>query len=277
MKIVEKKDILVKAPLKELDRVIKSNLLSGKSLNLDLLKKFGVFIIKDLFNIEGIKELRSNYDELMRNGLISKDEYHRTQVRIEGVNFFENFLKEKTLLSQMIKIFPEGFGLDFYRIVKKDKSNPEPVFLHSDACYNIGWYEAYSVFIPLSKCGPDNGGLSFYPGTNNFGHIGDAGGLANILPDNYPVLSPEVDIGDAIIMHAGIWHKSPKFITGEARIYLELNFRSINDPAMKLPIYGIDRRDWVLKISVDDLFLDSREQRIKKLYEKLDHYTNSSI
>lgn len=270
MKTVEKKDILVRVPLKELNRVIEANLLSGKFLDIDLLKKYGVFIIKELFNVDSIKALRSKYEDLMSDRCISKDEYHRTQVRIEGIDVFKDFFKEEVLHSQMLKIFPEGFGLDFYRIIKKDKSNSDQVFLHSDASYNIGWYDSYSLFIPLSKCSPDNGGLSFYPGTNNFGHIGDAGGIADVLPDGYPVLSPEVEVGDAIIMHSGVWHESPAYVKGDARIYFELNFRSINDPAMKIPLKGEDCRDWILKISVDDLFVDSREQRIKKLYEKFE-------
>jgi hypothetical protein len=269
MKTVEKKDIVVRAPIEELDGVVKSNLLIGQALDLELLNKYGVFVIKNLFIPEDIKVLRSEYDRLMIDGGIKKDQYHRTQVRVEGVSIFENFFKNNSLELLLTKIFPEGFGLDFYRVIKKDKSNDAPVFMHSDACYNVGWYDAYSIFIPLSKINIDNGGISFYPGTNNFGHVGDAGELANVLPQKFPVLNPEVDIGDAVVMHAGVWHKSPEFISGDTRVYFELSVRSINDPGMKIPLRGYDSRDWILKISVDDLFCDSREQRVRRLSEQL--------
>ena len=61
----------------------------------------------------------------------------------------------------------------------------------------------------------------------------------------------------------------PEFVSGDTRVYFELSIRSINDPAMKIPLCGHDERKWILKISVDDLFSDSREQRVKKLSEQL--------
>jgi len=205
----------------------------------------------------------------MQNKKIKKDDYHRTQVRISEEQKFTDVLRSDNFIELTKKIFPHGAALDFMRIVKKDESNTAPVFLHSDAVYNIGWFDAYSCFIPLTHCSQENGGLSFYPGTHNYGHLGDAGGIASILPADYPKLCPDVYPGDIIIMHAGTWHESGAYMRNEPRVYLEFAIRNSLDPAGKELIHGFEDREWVLNISVDDLFSDSREQRIRRLSNKI--------
>lgn len=269
MKTVGKDEIIIKAPIARLMEAVRENILIAERLQLTMLKEFGVLVIKNIFDKRLIYKLRTEYDRSILEGTIRKDDFHRTQVRISKNSGFLDVLNVRELKELLREIFPEGTGLDFFRIVKKDSSNPLPVFLHSDSSYNIGWYDAFSVFIPLSICNSDNGGLSFYPGTHHFGHTGDAGGLAEILPPGYPSFQPDANPGDLIIMHAGVWHKSPAYRSGDARIYLEFNFRSAKDPAAKHIIDVVDDREWILKIDVDDLFADSREQRVTRLTQQL--------
>jgi hypothetical protein len=268
MKNVDKSQIVIKAPIEKIKNYVTSRNYEGQILNLEGLKDFGVFILKGALDNQYIKKLYEEYELLINNNKIRKDDYHRTQVRISEDQKFTDILRSNQFIELSRNIFQHGAALDFMRIVKKDESNPAPVFLHSDSMYNIGWFDAYSCFIPLTHCNQENGGLSFYPGTHNYGHLGDAGGIASILPLDYPKLCPDVYPGDIIIMHAGTWHESGPHIGNGPRVYLEFAIRDSLDPASKKLIHGIDEREWVLTISVDDLFSDSREQRIRKLSNK---------
>lgn len=265
MKNVEKSQIVIKAPIEKIKNYLTSRSYEGRILNLEGLKEFGVFILKGVLDKKYIKTLYDEYLLLMNNQEIRKDDYHRTQVRISEDQKFTDILRGNQFIELSKSIFKHGAALDFMRIVKKDESNPAPVFLHSDAVYNIGWFDAYSCFIPLTHCNQENGGLSFYPGTHNYGHLGDAGGIASILPSDYPKLTPDVYPGDIVIMHSGTWHESGVHVGNGPRVYLEFAIRDSLDPASKKLIHGRDEREWVLTISVDDLFSDSREQRIRKL------------
>jgi hypothetical protein len=268
MKNVNKNQIVVKAPVNKINSFVNSRLYEGKDLDIKKLSEFGVYVIRDFFDKKFIETMYEEYVFLLRSEQINKDNFHRTQVRISEEQRFSDVLKSDSFVALAKKIFPLGAALDFMRIVKKDETNPDPVFLHSDAVYNVGWFEAYSCFIPLTTCSEKNGGLSFYPGTHNFGHLGDAGGIAPILPTEYPKLCPRVSPGDVIVMHAGTWHESGAHNGCVPRVYLEFAFRSLMDPAAKKLIHGLDEREWVLTISVDDLFTDSREQRIRRLSNK---------
>jgi ectoine hydroxylase-related dioxygenase (phytanoyl-CoA dioxygenase family) len=131
--------------------------------------------------------------------------------------------------------------------------------MHQDSGYQVGWYDAYSFFIPMTECGPENGALALYPGTKNFGHLGDVGGIAPVLPPEYPYLQATVQPGDVLIMHAGTWHYSTPNLSGAERIYLEVNIRAVNDPGTKTFFDKPDQREWILNVGVSDLFVSSRD------------------
>jgi Phytanoyl-CoA dioxygenase (PhyH) len=276
MKNVSREEIIVRAPIDDLTHQVDTGQLEGALVNVEKLRKYGVFIVRSYFDKSYLNKLSRCYFELIASGEIKKDLHHRTEVRFSEAHDFARIIEHHKFLQAAKEIFGDSVGLDFMRIIKKDRSNNGPVFLHQDSCYNVGRFEAFSFFIPLSRCSAENGGLEFYPGTHNYGHIGDAGGIANVLPANYPVLSPTVDVGDLIIMHSGTWHSSPPNTSGEPRVYLECAIRHGSDPAAKKILVGEDMREWVLKISVDDLFETSREKRIINLHKQIEKLTAES-
>lgn len=266
---VSRDNILVKAPINELSAEVNCGGLVSKSLSMQKINRFGVFVLEKHFDVGYISELAHTYKSLLTAGEIKRSESHKTEVRFRDDHIFSKIVENSDFLSLAKNFFNGSVGLDFMRIVKKDTVDRDPVFLHQDAGYQVGRFDAYSFFIPLTKCGPDNGGLALYPGTCNFGYLGDVGGIASILPVDYPVIQPVLDPGDVLIMHAGTWHYSTPNISGEDRVYLEVNIRAAEDPATKKMIDKEDKRDWILKISVNDLFDSSREQRIKSLYREI--------
>ena len=276
MKNVLKKDIQIKAPIERLRNIIQINSLESQDLDIDLLRQYGVFILRNYLERKFINSLFQSYKILLKDGTITKDKYHRTQVEFDESHPFSKIIENEDYIKLISKLWNGSVGFDFMRIIKKDLSNINPVFLHQDACYNVGRFDSYSTFIPLTKCNLSNGGLQFFPGTHNFGHIGDAGGInPSILPADYPIFEPEVNPGDLIIMHSGTWHQSPEYKDGEDRVYLEVATRSGNDPGARKLLIGEDTRDWILKVSVDDLFIDSREQRVRKLTNKISGKKNT--
>lgn len=272
MKNVLKENIKISAPINALNQAVIREAFTGQKLDSSTLHRYGIFILKDYFDVDMIQNLRNFYDRGIENRELVKDPYHKTQVAFGSDSDFANILQTVEFKKLGKGIWgDDGFSIDFMRLVKKDHTNTDPVFPHQDSTYNIGNYDAYSIFIPLSECGVNNGGLKFWPGTHNFGHLGDAGAIdISILPAEYPSLQPTVVPGDAIIMHAGTWHASSEFIAGEPRVYLEFATRSLCDPAAKIIICGQDKREWVIQTTVDFVFTGSREQRIRQLYKKLD-------
>jgi hypothetical protein len=267
---IDQNSILIKAPIEELQAVIRGNRLEGVKLDFSLVQSYGVFIVRDCFDPNYINSLFEEFKRLVKSGELKRSPAHPTEVRIQSHHSFSEIVKSDIFLDLARHFFGGEIALDFMRIIKKDEIDTKPVFLHQDIGYQVGNFEAYSFFIPLTNCDPDNGGLAFYPGTNNFGLLGDVGGIASILPDGYPILHPGVSAGDVIIMHSGTWHFSAPNSSGLSRVYLEINIRSSKDPGAKNLLGAKDQRKWILNIGVSDLFESSREQRLKILYGEIE-------
>ena len=266
---ITRQTMRVKAPLSELDTTIKSKALEAPTINHSLLDRFGVFVLRQYFNKEYLLGLKQSYDSLMATGALKRSEFHKTEVRFSEEHPFSQILKNEQFLFLARQFFGGSIGLDFMRLIKKDAIDRDPVFLHQDSGYQVGGFDAYSLFIPLTECGPENGGLALYPGTKNFGHLGDVGGIAQVLPIEYPYIQPLLFPGDVLIMHAGTWHYSTPNLSSTERVYLEVNIRPLNDPGTKIFFDAPDNREWILNVGVSDLFVSSREQRIKALYTEI--------
>jgi hypothetical protein len=266
---VTRENMLIKAPLAELNAVVSGGMLAATAIDHALLERFGVFILRKHFDTAYIAELKQAYDSLMASGDIKRSEFHKTEVRFKDEHPFAKILENSQFLALARQFFGGEIGLDFMRIIKKDTIDRDPVFMHQDSGYQVGWYDAYSLFIPLTECGPENGALALYPGTKQFGHLGDVGGIASILPAEYPHLQEKIVPGDVLIMHAGTWHYSTPNLSGNERVYLEVNIRPAKDPSTKKFFDAPDEREWVLNVGVSDLFVGSREQRIKALYKEV--------
>jgi len=268
MKFIKKGSGIVKAPIQELQNLVKEELYDGNSFNADIFNEYGIFVLREFLNVEYLKEFIDLYFNSIDEGVIVKDAYHKTQVKIDMIPEFNEIAHSDEFIKLSKMIYQTSAAVDFYRIVKKDSNNYAAVFPHQDSCYSIGNFNSTSIFIALTNSGPDNGGLKLYPGTKNFGHTGDAGTLnLEILPEGYPSISPYLQVGDALIMNSGTWHESPESQTKEPRVYLEFQIRDGKDPAARDYIFGSDSRRWVINMTVDEIYLDSREQRLVRLYK----------
>jgi hypothetical protein len=90
-----------------------------------------------------------------------------------------------------------------------------------------------------------------------------------LLPVDYPRITPNADPGDILIMHSSTWHESSQSKNLKDRVYLEVHLRPIDEPTKRWEISGKRASGWILNASADQIFKDSRTQRIRRLAAEL--------
>jgi Phytanoyl-CoA dioxygenase (PhyH) len=260
----------VSAPVAELIQIVESRQFISPKIDHSLLKFFGVFILKNVFATSTIQKYATSYFEDLREAKLKRTNFHLTEIKLSDEHFLRQIIKESEFVKAVSSFFDGNVGVDFIRVVKKDKIDTKPVFRHQDTCYQIGGFERYSLFIPLTTCSYENGGLVLHPGTHNFGYLGDAGEILDILPKDYPRVESRVEPGDILIMHSGTWHQSPENSTGEDRVYLEVHIQHIDEPTTKIQVCGDKKSKWSLHLTEDEILTNSRTQRLRKLYKEIE-------
>ncbi len=261
---------MIQAPFSDLAIYIESKKYIGTTVDFNALKKLGCFVLKNAIPENVIGEYYANYKKLLSSGLIKKDDYHLTLVELGAADELQKIVFNKDFFEVASKFFEGRVGSDFVRIVKKDSTNFSKVFLHQDTGYQIGGFEKYSLFIALTECNEDNGGLTLLPGTHHFGYLGDAGEInEKILPKNYPRITPNAEPGDILIMHSSTWHESPQSKNLKDRVYLEVHIQPLDEPTTRWEICGKRTSNWVLHANEDQIFKDSRTQRIRRMAAEL--------
>ncbi|RZL04461.1 MAG: hypothetical protein EOP36_00145 [Rubrivivax sp.] len=264
----------ITAPLQELQRVIHSQAFASEMIDFEVLNFLGIFVLKKAFASNTINQYSQAYFEAIQSGDLKKTDFHLTEVKLDEQQSLRKIVQEPEFIKVASLFFNGRVGSDFIRIVKKDANHRQPVFTHQDTGYQIGGFERYSFFIALTDCDEANGGLAFYPGTHHFGYLGDVGEIKNILPPSYPKVTPQIQAGDILIMHSATWHQSPENTSGRDRVYLEVHIQDIDEPTTRLAICGERKSPWSLSLSEDDIFKNSRTQRLRGLYRDIESLKN---
>jgi hypothetical protein len=196
------------------------------------------------------------------------DPYNPVVLQEEAPQILNEIHMHPVLVDLMGKLYPD-VALYMQRFLIKDRQSQEPVFLHQDCCYDIGWLEKTSMFLPLSIMNSDNGGLMFYPGTHLLGYLGDAGELnSEILEPDWPIVHPEVEPGDVVLMHECTWHSSGSFVQGYDRIVVQITFQPAGDPSGTKLLRGKSSTSMGLgSIDRERLFIRNRSSRLRELQD----------
>lgn len=266
----------IKAPYQDFLHHLENKDYIGDSINFDVLNKLGIFILKAAIRKDVVNDYYKTYLAEIESGGIRQSEYHLTEVKFGEDSALFKIIRDVNFLSIVNSFFDGHVGSDFIRVVKKDSTNFAPVFLHQDTGYQIGGFERYSSFIALTHCNQENGGLILYPGTHNFGYLGDVGEIREILPFDYPRIESVLAPGDILFMHSSIWHKSPENLSRKDRVYLEVHLQSIDEPSTRIELCGVRKSGWVLTMVEDEIFNNSRTQRLRKLYKEIKLADSSS-
>jgi hypothetical protein len=259
----------MKMPIKELNNITNNNKFENDKINLSILNKYGFFIIRGLIPFNLINNYFLKYNEYKLSNFFDRNNSHLTEVRIGSSNSLINILYEDPIVKLAKSLFPKGAGVYNIRIVKKDNTDRNKVFLHQDVGYQYGSFNRYSIFIPLSNCYKENGGLTFVPGSHSFGYLGDAGAIReSILPIDLDLVTPNVRPGDVIIMNSYTWHKSDYNQTGEDRIYYDIHLNQWDDPSSKYQIKAGVKNKYEIDYDLEYIFDNSRLQRLNKYVDK---------
>jgi hypothetical protein len=266
---------LIEAPVEELKNEVASNVWQSEIINFNVLSKLGLFVCRKAIRQEIIEKYLHLYLYGLNSGNLHKDKFHLTEVKIPKENELRGIIKELDFINLVSLFFDGNVGSDVIRVVKKDADNSEPVFLHQDSCYQVGSLDRYSIFIALTECSDYNGGLILYPGTHNFGYLGDAGTIrSDILPTGYPYIQPALSTGDVLIMNSSIWHESSKYLNGNSRVYLEVHIQSIDEANTDIEICGVRKSQYRINLNgvsnnfEDQIFKSSRTQKLRELSRK---------
>jgi hypothetical protein len=237
----------------------------------------GVFIWRNAISQETILDLQQRWNEYF--SLLTHESVRKLDAN-NPVNFTENlpdglhdFWQNEAVKNIAKAIFTDNVALYNHRIVMKDKKSDQTIFLHQDYCYHVGFPQKCSLFIPIFDCGLDQGGMTYYLGSHQYGYLGDAGEIDETKFDQWPQITPELNAGDVVIMNSLVWHKSGPNLSDCNRVLFDIIIQPSNDPSgIELVVgewktdFWIDRRNSNFKI--DNLFVNSRTKKLKNYHDK---------
>lgn len=251
-----------------------TNQIEGFKFNKNIYTETGVFIIRNAIPIDEILNLQSIWNEYFYN--LNKNESRNIDLN-NPVNFNENlpeglnnFWKSGSIQSISKDIYGDNVALYNHRIVMKDKKSDQSIFLHQDYPYHIGFHEKCSLFVPLFNCGLENGGMTYYLGSHQYGYLGDAGEIDESKFHQWLKITPELNAGDIVVMNSLVWHKSGPNFSKKDRVLFDIIIQPSNDPSGIELITGEWKTDfWVDRkrndFKVDSLFINSRTKKLKNL------------
>lgn len=263
------KDMNIKMPVIKINELIKKDKVYGERIDFEILNLCGFFIIRNYFSSNLIEKYRKIYFDYKFSKSFDRTKGHLTEVVFGLDHQLTKIIYEEEFTNFVAQFFNGNVGLYNIRIVKKDKDDILPVFLHQDICYQYGSFNRYSIFVPLTECNQENGGLTFLPGSHKFGYLGDAGEISDILPAELIRITPSVKPTDLIVMDSCLWHKSGRNSTLNDRIYYDIHINNANDTASKVVISGKRDEEWQFNYDQEIIFKNSRNQRLRKLYSEL--------
>jgi hypothetical protein len=235
----------------------------------------GLFVIRQAIQAKELALWRTEWDFFYSTELASGENVSRfnpVSIDLALPPLLQAIHKSPSLLDIVEKVFGPDLALYNQRFVIKDRYRLGDIFLHSDFPYHYGWPDKASAFLALSPVNRDNGGMYFYPGTQQFGYLADTGELdADVLPRGWPVVSPMLDAGDVVLMHSATWHGSHPFSHGPDRVLVDIIYQPADDPSSSALLRG----QWQTELRIDKdmkkrLYKRSRVTRLVELQKKLD-------
>jgi len=235
--------------------------MEGKKLSCDVLRRTGVFILRELISTELASAYLKKYYRSLEDGSAMPRENHLTEVSF-GLNApLATILNESAIRELALQVFDGGAGLHNIRVVRKDQHNVEEVFVHQDSPNCLGFFDRFSMFLALSACDDKNGGLFVYPGTHNFGYLGDAGAIRHELTARMYKFVPSLLPGDCLVMHSAIWHGSSRSRTDQPRVMYDIQIQPVEDPSSIISLSDRALSSWRLRLENKEIFSSSRFQR----------------
>ena len=255
--------------LRELLPEIDSNVFS-----LEIFRAMGIFVVRNAIPGNVVDSWREAWNDFYQAKLSSGRKVNRfNPVAVEESmpKILAGMHREPALLDVIEQAFGPDIALYNQRFVIKDTHSRGPVFLNQDFPYHLGWPTKASAFVPLSSVSPENGGMIFYPGTHQFGYLGDAGEInRDVLDANWPEISPCLLPGDIALMDSLLWHRSGPHIGGADRVLADIIYQPADDPSGIALLRGNWRTEIFLDRKKSGMFMRSRVTRLVEMQAELD-------
>jgi hypothetical protein len=248
--------------------------LVSEKFSADLFHAAGVFVVRNAISADRISQWQSAWNHFHNVELATGRRVNRfnpVAVDEQPPAPLSEMYRDSSLLDIVEEAFGPNIALYNQRFVVKDKDSRGAVFLHQDVPYHFGWPKKASAFVPLSPMNKENGGMVFYPGTHQYGYLGDAGEIdSSLLPPEWPTLCPSVGPGDLVLMHSSLWHRSEAHVSGPDRILADIIYQPADDPSG----IALLRGDWQTEIFLGrrdaKIFKRSRVSRLSELQREVD-------
>lgn len=251
--------------------------LDSELFSREVFDQAGVFVVRKAIDADTIRVWQTVWADFYAAELSSGrhvNKFNRVAVEESLPPVLAAIHQHKSLLDIAEQVFGPDIGLYNQRFVIKDQYSRDPVFLHHDSPYHLGWPNKASAFVALSEVTPENGGLIFYPGTHQFGYLGDAGEInPDILQEGWPTISPYVEAGDVVLMNSLTWHRSGPHVGGPDRVIADIIYQPASDPSSNALLRGEWRTEIFLNhtsVSNRDIFRRSRTSRLTEMQALLD-------
>ena len=254
-------------------------LADGVALDLAIYRRVGFFVVRGAIPERQVSRWQAEWARFQSEALgegRDVNKFNPVHLNEEAPKSLAEIYKCPELLDVLEQVYPD-LALFMQRFVIKDCHSRAPVFLHNDFCYDYGWPEKTTVFIPLSPSNEKNGGISFYPGTHHLGYLGDAGECnRDLLSPDWPLVCPDLEPGDIALCHTCTWHCSPPHTDGPDRILVQATFQPSDDPSSTVLLRGSWKGFYNLSgIPRDAFFSRSRSSRLCELQNEVDQLKSS--
>lgn len=259
----------MKMPVAKLNHVTHAAAYEGRDLDRKVLNDYGVFVLRECVDTAVVAKYLHEYTVYKASGRFDRNTKHLTEVRLAEGHAMTGIVHETDFKRIAAELFPDGAGIYNIRLLKKDAEDASAVFLHQDFGYEYGFLDRYSLFVPLTTCSVENGGLTFIPGSHKFGYLGDAGAIQDsLVPQDLETITPTAHPGDIIVMNTCTWHRSGANEAKTERVYYDIRLNPAEDPASKYALEDGREREYELNYRSENLFVNSRLQRLERYSAK---------
>jgi ectoine hydroxylase-related dioxygenase (phytanoyl-CoA dioxygenase family) len=252
--------------------------MDATSIDLESFKTTGIAVVRNALSAEQVKKWQTLWDAHRQDSRDTTKTIENENNPVERKQVPDELFelrKESCLLDLLEPVFGKNIGLYQKRFVMKNESISHPVMLHQDSGYHVGTFEKASMFLALKPVNEANGGMFFYPGSHLFGYLGDAGGInPKILPSDWPVVTPELQPGDFVLMKSLTWHGSGPYVSGEERVMTDFIYQNASDPSTREVVRG--NSGWegsFLTEKRSEIFTACRSSKLRQIRSVLDSTT----
>jgi len=207
--------------------------------DLDRFRQDGLIVVKDFFEPEMKARLTALGQEISKK--VQEGGITRSAQLISGmdVGVAAQVSDSVALREAATAVLGPDLSHLVDRVLIKDKSFGGEIEAHQDWPYFGGDTRKLNVFVPLSRCRPENGMIIFYRGSHILGPV-ERGAIDVDRYPQFEPLCPDIDVGDVLFADFLTWHSSGIALQNDDRILLQVVLQPTSDRSSDQPF----AREW---------------------------------